>query len=239
MKPIALVTGASRGIGKEIARMLAMHGYTLHLVCNKNITLLQELAAELEATHGTVCHLYCGDVGNIEFVSSVFQSVPRVDVLINCAGISHFGLLSDMTPAEWDRILSTNLSSVFYTCKYAVPGMVQAHKGCIINISSVWGNVGASMEAAYSATKGGVNALTKALAKELAPSGIAVNAIACGLIDTTMNGRLSEEEIAAIVADIPADRMGTPKEVADMVWHLLQSPSYLTGQIITLDGGWT
>lgn len=148
------------------------------------------------------------------------------------------GLFQDMTPEEWKQILDTNLSSAFYTSKLAVTNMIQQKSGKIINISSVWGNAGASTEAAYSASKGGLNSFTKALAKELAPSNIQVNAIALGMMDTDMNNCFSMEEKASIIEDIPAGRMGNPKEAAELVINLLKSPAYLTGQIITLDGGW-
>ena len=137
-----------------------------------------------------------------------------MDILINNAGISHIGLFSDMTPEEWNRILSTNLTSIYNLCSQCIPDMVHKKSGSILNISSVWGNVGASCEVAYSATKGGNHALTRALAKELAPSGIQVNAIACGAIDTEMNGFLSEEDRQMLIDEIPAGRMGLPEEVA-------------------------
>ena len=139
---------------------------------------------------------------------------------------------------EWDNLIASNLSSVFHCCRLAIPGMVRNQSGHIVNISSVWGVCGASCEAAYSASKGGVNALTQALAKELAPSHIQVNAIACGAIDTEMNRFLSAEERDMLLEEIPAGRMGTPEEVADMVWSLTEGPAYLTGQVIRLDGGW-
>ena len=149
------------------------------------------------------------------------------------------GLLTDMTPEEWDEIIGTNLSSMFYTCKNAIPLFLQQGLGRIINISSVWGRVGASTEVAYSASKGGVNAFTKALAKELAPSAIAVNAIAPGVIDTEMNrAHLSDEDLAALASEIPADRLGSAGEVARLALQLASSPLYMTGQIITIDGGW-
>ncbi len=135
--------------------------------------------------------------------------------------------------------MGVNLDSCFYTCREAIPLMLKRHSGRIINISSVWGNAGASMEVAYSASKGGMNAFTRALAKELAPSNIQVNAIACGLLDTDMNRCLSQEEKEALIAEIPADRMGQASEAAQLALQLAQSPEYLTGQIITLDGGWT
>ena len=180
---------------------------------------------------------FCGDIGDFETVRSLFSRIRRLDVLVNNAGISHVGLLSDMTPEEWRRIMATNLDGCFYTCKLAVPLMVHEKRGKILNISSIWGNAGASMETAYSASKGAVNSLTKALAKELAPSNIQVNAIACGVIDTDMNRCFSEEEMQALIDEIPADRLGTPEEVALLALQLTQSPAYLTGQVITLDGG--
>lgn len=238
MPKTALITGASRGIGAAIAGQLACEGYDLHLICQKNTQLLTKLSEKLKSEHGIQCFCYTGDIGNAEFVRSVFSHIHALDVLINNAGISYVGLLSQMSDENWNTVLSTNLSSVFYTCREATGLMLQKHAGKIINISSVWGNVGASMEVAYCATKGGLNALTKALAKELAPSNIQVNAIACGLIDTDMNRCFSEEELACLTEEIPADRMGTPDEVARLVVQIIDSPSYLTGQIITLDGGW-
>lgn len=168
----------------------------------------------------------------------MFSEIRHLDVLINNAGISYVGLVSDMTEKDWDYIINTNLSSAFYTSKCAIPDMVKQKSGKIINISSVWGNVGASMEVAYSASKGGLNAFTKALAKELAPSGIQVNAIACGVIDTDMNKCFSMEDIEILKGEIPADRMGTIEEVGRLVIQIINSPTYLTGQIITIDGGW-
>ena len=144
-----------------------------------------------------------------------------------------------MTVSDWQRIVNTNLTSVFNCCKLAIPLMLSARQGKIINISSVWGNVGASCEVAYSATKGGINAFTKALAKELAPSNIQVNAVACGAIDTEMNQWMEEEDLIGLVEDIPAGRLGRAEEVADLVYHLGYKNAYLTGQVIGLDGGWT
>ena len=143
-----------------------------------------------------------------------------------------------MTKEEWDEVISVNLSSVYNTCHFASGLMVKQHSGKIINISSVWGERGASMEVAYSASKGGVNAFTKALAKELAPSSIQVNAVSCGFIDTDMNSIYSPEDRSAIMEEIPTGRSGDPAEVADLVSKLIEAPDYLTGQIIGLDGGW-
>jgi 3-oxoacyl-[acyl-carrier protein] reductase len=177
-------------------------------------------------------------MGCYEEVEALFAGIPSLDVLINNAGISYVGLLTDMSPTEWHKVMHTNLDACFYTSKLAVPLMLQNHSGRIINISSVWGNVGASMEVAYSASKGGANTFTKALAKELAPSNIQVNAIACGLIDTDMNKCFSPEDLEAVTAEIPADRMGSPEEIAKLTYQLATAPTYLTGQIITIDGGW-
>ena len=143
-----------------------------------------------------------------------------------------------MSLEDWHRVIDTNLNACFYTCRLAIPSMVHKKEGRILNISSVWGSAGSSMETAYSASKGGVNALTKALAKELAPSNIQVNAIAPGVIDTAMNHCLSTEDLDTLKNEIPADRLGTPEEVADLAWQLVNAPAYLTGQIITIDGGW-
>lgn len=238
MRKTALITGASRGIGKAIACAFAKQGYDLVLTCKNNIDSLNTLAKELSAQHDISCLALQGNMGCYEDVSRIFGQVSHIDVLINNAGISHVGLLSDMTPDEWHNVMHTNLDACFYTSKLAIPLMLQNHAGRIINISSVWGNVGASMEVAYSASKGGVNSFTKALAKELAPSNIQVNAIACGLIDTDMNKCFSPEDLEAVREEIPADRLGTPEEIAYLALQLAQAPAYLTGQIITIDGGW-
>ena len=238
MLKTALITGASRGIGKAIAETFARDGYQLILTCIHNIEKLQALAAELEAAHKIQCTALQADMGNFEEVQNVFSHISRLDVVVNNAGVAHIGLLSDMSVEEWQRLMRTNLDSCFYTSKLAIPLMLKNHSGRIINISSVWGNVGASTEVAYSASKGAVNSFTKALAKELAPSNIQVNAIACGLIATDMNSRLSREDLEALTEEIPADRMGTPQEVARLVLQTAQAPEYMTGQIITIDGGW-
>ena len=170
-------------------------------------------------------------------VKDTLKTFGAIDVLVNNAGISYVGLLQDMSSENWDRIVRTNLTSVFNCCKLAIPMMLAGGGGKIINISSVWGVAGASCEVAYSATKGGINAFTKALAKELAPSNIQVNAVACGAIDTEMNQWLEEDELLRLVDEIPAGRLGRAEEVADFVYHLGYKGSYLTGQIIRLDGG--
>lgn len=235
----ALITGASRGIGRAIAEKLAGEGYDLYLICEKTIDALNALCSDLSDKYGVTARAYRADVADFDALSKIFAEIGDIDVLINNAGISYVGLLSDMDVTDWDRIVSVNLSSAFYTCKLAVPGMVRNHKGTIINISSVWGNIGASTEVAYSATKGGINSFTKALAKELAPSNISVNAVACGFVDTDMNKNLSPEERESVKEEIPADRFASAGEIADCVSSILSAPTYLTGQVITVDGGWT
>lgn len=234
----ALITGASRGIGRAAAECFAQAGYSLVLTCRQSMEILRSFAEELTEKYKISCLALQADMGNEEEVQALFSRIHKLDVLINNAGIAHIGLLSQMTSREWHRILAVNLDSCFYTCRAAIPLMLQSHSGRIINISSVWGIHGASMEVAYSASKGGVNAFTKALAKELAPSGIAVNAICCGVIDTEMNACLSSEDLEALREDIPADRLGTPREVAQLILQTAQAPMYMTGQIITIDGGW-
>lgn len=234
----ALVTGASRGIGSVIAENLAKEGYRLYLTCRHSADKLSALAERLALQYSIQCTAVTADMGIPEDVDNLFMHIDKLDVLVNNAGISYVGLLHEMSVADWQEVMGTNLDALFYTCRHAIPLMLLRHSGKIINISSVWGNVGASMETAYSASKGGVNSFTKALAKELAPSGIQVNAIACGVIDTDMNKCFSSEDMESLRNEIPADRIGNPEEVAEMVLSLLHAPEYLTGQVISLDGGW-
>ncbi len=236
----AIVTGASRGIGAAIAEALAEDGYALALSCIRNKVMMDELADRLRDEHGVDIHTYQIDVGKMdevrEMVGDVLEWSGRIDVLVNNAGIAYYGLLTDMDEDAWDEVINTNLKGCFTTAKYVVPSMVRQKEGDVINITSIWGRYGASCEVAYSASKGGVNAFTMALAKELAPSNVRVNAISCGVIDTEMNERLSDEERTALMESIPADRFGTPKDVARTVRGLLQM-SYVTGQVIGCDGG--
>lgn len=240
-KKTVLVTGSSRGIGRAIALAFAKQGYHVFLNCNHSIIEVEQVRAEIEALPEGSCDVVIGDVGNPDDVNDMFKKIYKkcdsLDVLINNAGIAYIGLMNDMTSKEWNRIIQTNLSSVFYCSRAAVPKMVSKKAGKIINISSMWGTIGASCEVAYSAAKAGVHGLTKALAKELAPSNIQVNAIACGVIDTVMNQQLREEERLALEIEIPMGRFGTPEEVAELVLQVAQSPTYMTGQIIGIDGG--
>lgn len=237
-----LITGASRGIGHATATVFAKAGYNLILNCAHSGDLLTAYAKELSHTYGIQCIPYIGDLSVYKNCEELFACAENhfggVDILINNAGISYVGLLSEMTLEEWDRLMGTNLNAVFYCCRLAIPYMLSKKQGKIINISSVWGCCGASCETAYSASKGGVNAFTQALAKELAPSNIQVNALACGAIATQMNEHLSEEELHSLAEEIPACRLGTPEEVATYLLQLVQTPSYLTGQIIKFDGAW-
>lgn len=238
MKPTVLITGASRGIGKATAKIFAEHGFELYLTCKNSFDLLKEYQSFLETTYNTKCHIFKGDMGNFTDVQTWFQDVQQIDVLINNAGIPYMGLLSDMKIEDWQAVINTNLNSCFYTSKLAIPYMLHNKKGKIINVSSIWGEYGASMEVAYSASKGGINAFTKALAKELAPSNIQVNAAAFGVIDTDMNRKtLSLDDIEQLIEDIPADRLGSVEEAACLIYQIATSPAYLTGQIITMDGG--
>lgn len=242
MKKTAFITGASRGIGAALTCRFAAEGYNLAICCQHSHEKLLALASSLQHTYSIQVLSFCGDVGDYTFICDMvhqtLETFGHIDVLINNAGISYIGLLTDMDITDWDRIVATNLTSVFSTCRQIVPSMVHAKAGHILNISSVWGNVGASCEVAYSACKGGINAFTRALGKELAPSNIQVNAIACGVIDTDMNLCFSEEERAELVEEIPAGRMGTPQDVASLAYAVVSGTSYLNGQILTLDGGW-
>lgn len=242
VKKNVLITGASRGIGRSTALLFADKGFHVFLNCNKSIEELQQVQQEIERNHPNCSTIVTGNVGNPEDVRSLFREIyshcDSLDVLVNNAGVAHIGLLMDLTDEEWRRIIDTNLSSVFYCCREAVPKMVSKKSGRIINISSMWGTVGASCETAYSASKSGIHGLTRALAKELAPSGIPVNAIACGVIDTVMNAQLDKTERQELAEEIPAGRFCSPEEIAEVIWQTANTPVYMTGQIIGVDGGY-
>ncbi len=240
-KKTVLITGASRGIGKAIARRFMNPEFRLVLTCKQNIDALKSLQKEASGK-GCICEISQCDSADYSNLSRLFTEITNqghgVDILINNAGISYVDLMTDTTNEQWQQLLATNLSAPFYCSRLALPHMIHEKAGKILNISSVWGVCGASMEVAYSTTKGGLNAMTKALAKEVAPSNIQVNAIACGAIDTDMNHFLSEEDRQALAEEIPAGRLGTPEEVANLAYELCTGNDYLTGQVIQLDGGW-
>ena len=240
-RPLALVTGASRGIGRATALALAESGFDLFLIARKEAEKLKDTAVRCQSL-GAAVETRCADIGDYSACEAIFTALDAcpgsLKLLVANAGISKLGLLQDLSPEDWDAMIRTDLSSCFYLSRLAIPRMLRAEGGKLIFISSVWGSRGASCEVAYSAAKGGVNAFTKALAKELAPSNIQVNAIAPGAIDTDMNAWLTEEERAALEEEIPAGRMGLPEEVAALVCQLAAAPAYLTGNILTLSGGW-
>lgn len=242
MKDIVLITGASSGIGRETALKYAKNEHPVIIICKNNRSALMDLEREILEMGGRVLS-YVKDVSQFNEVSEMFRELETQnmipDILINNAGIPYVGLLQDMSPEEWRSVIDTNLTSAFNCSKCAIPYMLKKHSGRIVNISSMWGNVGASCEVAYSASKGGINTFTKALAKELAPSGITVNAIAFGMVDTRMNAFLDEEEKASLIEEIPAGRILPPQESADIIYSVSMMNSYVTGQIITADGGMT
>ncbi len=237
----AIITGASRGIGRACAIELAKDYNYIAIISKTGGSNLEDTAIHIKKS-GVSCDTFTGDVADYKFIQDTINNIisrtGRIDTLINNAGISKVGLFTDMSPTEWQEILSVNLTSIYNTCHCVLPHMIREKSGKIINISSVWGLVGASCEVAYSATKGAINSFTKALAKELAPSNISVNAIAFGAINTDMNNNLSIEEKLSLEDEIPYGKMATPEEAAMCVRNILSMPSYLTGEVIKFDGGW-
>ncbi len=235
-----LITGSSRGIGKAIAFAFAKEGCNLVLNASVSSEELVKTQEELKSM-GYYSYSYLADVSDYAQCAEMFGTIStiygNVDILINNAGISHLGLFTDMTPESWSRIIDVNLKSVLNCTHLAVPKMVNQKSGVIINISSIWGSRGASCEAVYSATKGAVNSFTKAMAKELGPSGIRVNAISCGVIDTKMNQCFTEEERDVLTDEIALNRFGRPDEIASLAVFLAgKNSSFISGQIITADG---
>lgn len=230
----AVVTGASGGIGKAIALKLASLDFDrIVICCNKNYP--DALKSEIESM-GKKCVVFQGELGNGDAERELFSSLDRLDLLVNCAGISAFSLVCQTTDEEYEKMMRVNLDSVFYCMREASSLLLQS-KGEVINISSVWGVCGASCESVYSAAKAGVIGFTKAWAKEYAPMGIRVNAIAPGVIDTPMMAHFSEEEIEEIVSEIPLSRMGTGEDIAKAV-AFLHDCTYITGQTLVIDGGY-
>ncbi len=237
---VVVVTGGSRGIGAQIVKTLANENYKVILNYNNSKEQAEKIQQEL-LEQGKEIEIIKADVSKREETEKLIQfainKFNKIDVLINNAGISQEGLFTDVTEEEWQKIINTNLNSVFYCNQQALKYMIQEQQGCIINISSIWGEAGASCEVAYSTTKAAINGMTKALAKEVGPSNIRVNAIAPGIIDTDMNRNLTNEELEQIKEQIPLNKIGKALDIAKCVKWLIED-EYTTGQIISINGGW-
>lgn len=241
MSKVALITGASKGIGRSIAIELAKVGISVAINYYSSDKKAKELLEEIRSFNKNA-NIYKADVSNEYEVSTMIHKIEsdfgKIDIAVNNAGISQIGLFTDMTSKERDRMIGVNLVGVMNVCKAVLPGMIHYKKGCIINISSMWGEVGASCEVVYSATKAGLIGFTKALAKEVAPSGIRVNCISPGIIDTDMNAELSQSDIYELINDIPLKRIGMPDDISKAVKFLVSdNASYITGQILSVNGG--
>lgn len=240
MNKIVIVTGASRGIGKEIAKQLAKKEYTVIANYNKSEKQAKELKEELEKENIKI-DIFKADVSKRneaqELIEYTINKYGKIDVLINNAGISQIKEFTQITDEDWNNMINTNLNSVFYMTQEACKNMIHNKKGCIINISSIWGIVGASCEVHYSVSKAGIDAMTKSLAKEMGPSNIRVNSIAPGIINTEMNKNLSEEEINNIKEEIPLEKIGKAQDIEKCVEWLIED-EYTTGQVISINGGW-
>ena len=240
MERVAIVTGASRGIGREIAKSLAKQNIKVIANYNNSEEKAIELKKELEA-EGIMIDIVKADVSKREeikdLVKYAIENYGKIDILINNAGISEYKLFTDETDEDWNRVINTNLYSAFATSQEVIPNMIKNKNGCIINISSVWGMVGASMEVLYSVSKAGIDGLTKALAKELGPSNIRVNAIAPGIVDTDMCKNFTKEELEDIKEEIPLERIGKVEDISKCINWLIDD-NYTTGQIISINGGW-
>lgn len=237
---VVVVTGGSRGIGAQIVKTLANENYKVILNYNNSKEQAEKIQQEL-LEQGKEIEIIKADVSkreeNEKLIQFAINKFNKIDVLINNAGISQEGLFTDVTEEEWQKIINTNLNSVFYCNQQALKYMIPEQQGCIINISSIWGETGASCEVAYSTTKAAINGMTKALAKEVGPSNIRVNAIAPGIIDTDMNRNLTNEELEPIKEQIPLNKIGKALDIAKCVKWLIED-EYTTGQIISINGGW-
>ena len=240
MRKIIIVTGASKGIGREIAKELAIKGNIVIANYNKSENKIIELKKELEEKDIKI-DTYKADVSKREeakkLVQFAIEKYGKIDVLINNAGISQIKEFTQITDDDWNNMINTNLNSVFYMSQETCENMIHNKKGCIINISSIWGITGASCEVHYSVSKAGVDALTKALAKELGPSNIRVNSVAPGIINTEMNSHLSEEEIERLKEEIPLEKIGRTQDIEKCIEWLIED-EYTTGQVISINGGW-
>lgn len=240
MEKTIIVTGASRGIGREIAMQLAKSNMKIIANYNQSEKEANELKKELEM-QGIEIDIIKADITKRKEVQKLVQYVikkyKKIDVLINNAGISEYKMFTDETDEDWNKIINTNLYSAFIMSQEVIPNMIHHKEGSIINISSIWGITGASLEVLYSISKAGMNGMTKALAKELGPSNIRVNAIAPGIIDTKMNDKFSKQELEQIKEEIPLERIGKAEDIAKCVKWLIED-HYTTGQIISVNGGW-
>ena len=234
----ALVTGASRGIGAAIARGLAADGYRIAVNYHSRESDAKALCRELQQITGLPHILVRADVSDRSQVESMFHTIGEVDVLVNNAGIAQQKLFTDLTEADWDRMFDVDVKGVFHCCQLALPHMIHQKSGAIVNLSSMWGQVGASCEVHYSAAKAAVIGFTKALAKELGPSHIRVNCIAPGVIDTEMNALLGAETLEALREETPLEILGSPIHIADAVRFLVSDrASFITGQVLGVNGG--
>lgn len=238
---VAVVTGGAKGIGRKIVEKLVEDGYKVAFCYNTSEEQAMELCSNLNSNSSLNCIGIKCDVRDSEnvknFIEEVIKVFGQIDIVVNNAGIANYNLLMDMQVKEWKNVMSTNLDSVFYTCKYCLPYMLNKG-GSIINISSVWGVYGASMEVAYSASKAGVIGLTKALSQEVGSANIRVNCIACGVINTDMNKVHSQTTIDDLIDKTPLGRIGEANDVADMVVYLASEKSkFITGQVIEVSGG--
>lgn len=242
MSKTVLITGSSKGIGAATAILFAQKGYNVVINYNESFQSANLLCQSLVANGYSVMTHKANVANRLEvelMVKETLYKFGSLDILVNNAGVAYEGLITETDEIDFDRIIDINLKGVFNCCKCVVPSMISKQSGRIINISSIWGQVGASCEVAYSASKAGVIGLTKALAKELAPSGITVNAIAPGLIETSMNSHLTVEELSDFVETIPLGRMGNADEIAAAIEFLASDKAeYITGQVLGVNGGY-
>lgn len=240
MNKVVIVTGASRGIGRNIATTLAKKGYIVIANYNKSENKAIELQQNLEKENINI-DIFKADVSNRDEVKKLVQFVinkyKKIDCVINNAGMDQVKMFLDITDTDWNNMISNNLNSVFYMCQEVLPYMIHEKNGVIINISSIWGVTGASCESHYAVSKAGVDALTKSLAKEMGPSNIRINSIAPGFIDTEMNNNLNEEEKKEIKEEIPLQKIGKVEDVSRTVEWIIED-EYITGQVISVNGGW-
>lgn len=234
----ALVTGASGGIGQAVAKRLCRDGYRVVLNCFHSTEAAEQLCAQLSAGQSGCAEVARADISDFEQTEAMFRAVGDLDLLVNNAGIAQQKLFTDLTEEDWQRMLGVDVTGVFHCCRFALPAMIRRKSGRIINISSMWGQVGASCEVHYSAAKAAVIGLTKALAKEVGPSGITVNCIAPGVIATPMNHALGPETMRELAEETPLCRIGTPEDIAAAV-SFLASPDagFITGQVLGVNGG--